>query len=78
MTNDSLLLIEDASFFSPISQLNYEYYVDVKEVQKKLHDNEAIQCVVSDESTGFGKAQEPGITEFADGVDTMAFLLSLA
>ncbi|HVG16354.1 MAG TPA: acyl-CoA reductase [Chitinophagaceae bacterium] len=78
MTNDSLLVIEDSSFFSPISQLNYEYYVDLKEVQKKLHDNEAIQCVVSDESTGFGKAQKPGITDFADGVDTMAFLLSLA
>ena len=24
---------------------------------KKLHDNETLQCLVSDETTGFGKAQ---------------------
>ncbi len=78
MTNGSILLIEESALYSPISQLNYEYYVAINEVQKKLHDNEAIQCVVSDESTGFGEAQKPGICDFADGVDTMAFLSSLA
>ena len=30
MTNGSLLLVEDASLFSPISQLNYEYYTGQK------------------------------------------------
>ena len=28
MSNESLLLVEDASLFSPISQLNYEFYTD--------------------------------------------------
>jgi hypothetical protein len=78
MTNGSILLIEEASPYSPISQLNYEFYVDVNDVRKKLHDNEAIQCVVGDDSTGFGQAQRPGICEFADGVDTMLFLSGLA
>jgi hypothetical protein len=78
MTNGSLLLVEDPSYFSPISQLHFEYYTDENEVEKKLHDNEAIQCIVSDENTGFGKAQKPSITDFADGVDTMKFLQTLS
>jgi hypothetical protein len=78
MTNGSILLVEEASITSPISQLNYEFYSDKKSIQKKLHDNEAIQCIVSDETTAFGKAQRPGICDFADGVDTMAFLKALS
>jgi hypothetical protein len=78
MTNGSILLVEDNSLFSPISQLNYEFYSDLEKLRKKLHDNEAIQCMVSDENTGFGKAQQPFILDFADGIDTMAFLNELS
>ena len=78
MTNGSILLVEDKSLFSPISQLNYEFYSDPEKLQKKLHDNEAIQCMVSDENTGFGKAQQPSVLDFADGADTMAFLNELS
>src|SRR5687768_6203678 len=77
MTNGSILLVEETSITSPISQLNYEFYSDKESVQKKLHDNAAIQCVVSDETTPFGKAQQPGICDFADAIDTMAFLKAL-
>jgi hypothetical protein len=78
MTNGSLLLVENESLFSPISQLHYEYYTDEKKIRQKLHDNEALQCLISDETTGFGKAQQPGIYDFADGVDTMTFLRQLS
>ena len=78
MTNGSILLVEDSSITSPISQLNYEYYSDKATIQKKIHDNEAVQCVVSDETTAFGKAQQPGICDYADGVDTVAFLKTLS
>ena len=78
MTNGSILLVEDTSITSPISQLNYEFYLDKADVQKKLHDNEAVQCVVSDETTAFGLAQQPAIRDFADGVDTMIFLKDLS
>ena len=78
MTNGSILLVEDTSITSPISQLNYEFYLDRTAVQKKLHDNPAIQCVLSDETTAFGKAQQPTICDFADGVDTVAFLKTLS
>ena len=77
MSNGSILLVEDNSFFSPISQLHYEFYRNKETIQKKLHDNDAIQCISGDESTVFGKAQKPGVLEFADGVDTMAFLQKL-
>ena len=78
MTNGSILLVEEQSPFSPISQLNYEFYESKEELQKKLHDNETIQCVVGDENTGFGMAQQPGICEFADRIDTISFLLNLS
>jgi hypothetical protein len=77
MTNGTTLLIENATPFSPISQLHYQYFTDIKDVKKDLLNNEAIQCVVGKEGLPFGTAQCPGLTDFADGVDTMAFLKSL-
>ena len=77
MTNGSILLVEDKSLFSPISQLHFEYYLNKETTRKNLHDNDAIQCIVSDETTGFGKTQQPTISDFADGVDTIAFLQEL-
>lgn len=78
MTNGSILLVEDTSPFSPIGQVHYEFYTNKEDVQKKLHDNDSIQCVIGDESTGFGKVQQPQICDFADGVDTMQFLINLS
>jgi hypothetical protein len=77
MTNGSILLIEDAAPFPPISQLHFQYYEDLKKLEDALLNNDRIQCVVGLELP-FGTAQCPGLTEFADGVDTMAFLKNLA
>ncbi|HEV7331363.1 MAG TPA: acyl-CoA reductase [Flavisolibacter sp.] len=77
MSNESLLLVEDASPFSPISQLNYQFCTDREEVKKTLMGNESIQCIVSRDNIRFGRAQCPGICDFADGVDTMQFLVNL-
>ena len=38
MTNGSILLIEDKSLFSPISQLNYEFYTSEEEVVNSVND----------------------------------------
>jgi hypothetical protein len=78
MTNSIILLVEDPSPFSPISQVHYEYYDDLKSVQQSITDNESIQCVVGSQHTPFGQAQCPNIATFADGVDTVAFLKSLS
>ncbi|HUC81061.1 MAG TPA: hypothetical protein VMR70_09100 [Flavisolibacter sp.] len=77
MSNGSLLLIEESSPFSPISQLNYEYYDDAEEVKQNLANNEAIQCVVGHQGLPFGSGQQPGVCDYADGVDTIQFLLDL-
>ena len=78
MTNGSILLVENPSPFSPISQLHYEFYDDEGAVRESLTDNEAIQCVVGTHYTSFGQAQCPRIDTFADGVDTVVFLKSLS
>jgi Acyl-CoA reductase (LuxC) len=77
MTNGSILVVEDASPFSPISQLHFQYYEDLKKLEERLSNNESIQCVVGN-GLPFGAAQRPGLTDFADGVDTMAFLKNLS
>ena len=76
MSNDSIVLIENESPFSPISQLHYQYYTDPAEVKKKIDENK-IQCIVGKGFIPFGKAQQPSLTDFPDGVDTLDFLKKL-
>ena len=78
MTNGSILLVENSSVFSPISQLHYEYYTDEQDIKNRLKGNADIQCTVGKSSTLFGAAQIPGICDYADGLDTMEFLLKLS
>jgi len=77
MTNGSILLVENASFFSPISQLNYEYYADESAVLSALEDHPELQAIVSTRHIPFGQAQCPSITDYADKLDTLSFLLSI-
>ena len=76
MTNGSTLLVENESLFSPISQLNYEFYDDKTEVETTLKNNVELQCIAGLEIP-FGEAQKPGLTDYADGIDSMEFLLTL-
>jgi hypothetical protein len=45
-------------------------------MEKKLDENK-IQCIVGKGFTPFGMAQQPSLTDFPDGVDTLAFLKKL-
>ena len=76
MTNGSTLLVENDSVFSPISQLNYGFYTNQEMVIETLRDNDSIQCIVGLDIP-FGMAQQPGLSDYADGIDTMDFLLNL-
>jgi len=79
-----LLLRENESLFSPISVLHAERYTSLDDVNQKLQTNaNEIQCVVSHlneipEAISFGETQDPGLFDFADGVDTAAFLSNLS
>ncbi|BFG70088.1 acyl-CoA reductase [Sediminibacterium sp. KACHI17] len=77
MNNDSIILTENNSPFSPVSQVHYRYYTDKKQLENQLSNDQDIQCVVGHGQIPFGQAQFPGLTDYADGVDTMAFLKSL-
>ncbi|MFZ1305395.1 MAG: acyl-CoA reductase [Ferruginibacter sp.] len=77
MTNGSALLLENDAIFSAISQLNYSFYEDEKKLLDALKNNEDIQCICGHAGIAFGQAQCPGLMDYADGVDTMQFLLTL-
>ena len=76
MTNDSLLLLENDSPFSPIAVLHYTFYKDPSG-KVPAGENENIQCIVGKDFLPFGKSQEPELRDYADGADTMQFLQSL-
>lgn len=77
MTNGSILLIENNAIFSAISQLNYSFYEEEKKIIDELNGDEDIQCICGNAGIAFGHAQNPSLMDYADGVDTMQFLLTL-
>ncbi len=76
MTNDCLLVLPDDSPFSPISVLHYAFYRE-PETRLLAMDKENLQCIVGRNHLPFGTSQQPGLSDFADGADTMSFFLSL-
>jgi hypothetical protein len=77
MSNQSILLAESKELFSPISQLNYEFYKNAGEVEASLAAHADVQCIVGKTHLAFGQAQQPSLTDYADGVDVMKFLREL-
>ncbi len=76
MTNETTLLVEGDALFSPISQLNYSFYSEIDGLLSTLKHQEEIQCIAGIDIP-FGKAQCPELLDYADGIDTMQFLLTL-
>lgn len=82
LDNGFLTIKEDSSYSSPISSVFYEFYDDVENLKKRLEtESEQIQCIVSkaiiENSIPFGKTQKPELWDYADNVDTIAFLSSI-
>ena len=77
MSNDSILLIEDKAIFSPISQLNYEFYSNNDDLTVKLPPEQNLQCIAGKSFIPFGMVQSPAICDYADGIDTLKFLAAL-
>ena len=83
-SNGCLMMIENEAIASPIAMVYYEYYDNYKTLSTKLKTlKEEIQCVVAKApianlpTFNFGEAQKPTLSDYADGEDTMAFLLNL-
>ncbi|MEX0288669.1 MAG: acyl-CoA reductase [Flavobacteriaceae bacterium] len=80
LDNGFLLLKEDEGYGSPIGTLFYEHYGSEEDLKKRLKkDADSLQCIVSQGLTRnevpFGQTQCPALTDYADGVDTVEFLL---
>ncbi|MGI4872899.1 MAG: acyl-CoA reductase [Janthinobacterium lividum] len=77
-----LLLTEREALVSPISVLHYSTYQQEIDLLDQLTNVAAqTQCLVSaggryPGSFPFGRAQSPGVADYADGIDTMQFLAS--
>lgn len=82
LTNNFLHLVEDSKIASPVSTLHYQHYTSDNDLQQFLTFNlEKIQCIVSNkpilgEEVHFGQTQFPSVSDYADGVDTLEFILS--
>ena len=87
--NGFLLVKEDSGWVSPVGTLFYEWYDDLADVRALLEaEADRLQCVStqSPEALGLasvpcvelGQTQQPQPWDYADGVDTMNFLLALS
>ena len=79
LDNEFLTIKEDTSYSSPISSVFYEFYENLEEIKSRLsNDADQIQCIVSkdliENSIVFGQTQQPKLWDYADNLDTLAFL----
>lgn len=85
LDNGFLLLKEDERLASPLAVVYYSFYDTYEDAVNKLNDQQDnIQCIVSkmeldvnNQVVDFGQSQYPKLWDYADGVDTMAFLTGL-
>ncbi|CAA9265612.1 MAG: hypothetical protein AVDCRST_MAG95-2509 [uncultured Adhaeribacter sp.] len=81
--NGFVLLSENKQLVSPISVVHTETYASQEDLKDKLAAlQDKIQCTVSAlgwlaGSVPFGEAQSPQVEQYADNVDTLAFLTGL-
>jgi len=81
-SNGFVVMKESQQLASPIAVLHYQFYHDLDQLVEHLEENAShIQCVVShcdiEAAIPFGSSQRPRLTDYADGIDTMAWLLGL-
>lgn len=82
LDNGFLLLKEDHRLASPLATVFYEEYEQLSDVTIQLEaEADKIQCIVTQatiETTiptfPLGGSQQPALTDYADGVDILAFL----
>jgi hypothetical protein len=83
LENGFLMIKEDTSYSSPIATVFYEHYETIDSLKNKLEiDSEKIQCIVSKglftNEIDFGDTQNPHLWDYADGIDTLDFLLKIS
>lgn len=83
LDNGFLLLKKDERLASPLAVVYFEEYENLNELKPVLEEKkQEIQCIVSSIALDlsvpiipFGKSQTPELTDYADGVDVIDFLI---
>lgn len=83
--NGFLLLKEDENLASPLAVVHFQYYSTINEVENYINEHQKeIQCVTTEMNLSeisvpvfpLGASQQPALDDYADNVDTLAFLLN--
>lgn len=83
LDNGFLILKNSIAIPSPVAMLCYEFYESRDVLVQNLREcQDQIQCIVSGmnlpfATINFGLAQQPGLADYADGVDTIKFIADL-
>lgn len=78
LDNGFLLLKKEESLLSATGSLHYEEYESLEALENHLTEQASnIQCIVGQHYLPFGASQTPKLWDYADGVDTMTFLIGL-
>ncbi|MGB0260641.1 MAG: acyl-CoA reductase [Flavobacteriaceae bacterium] len=80
LDNGFLLVKQDSRLASPVGCLYFDYYDNIEQAEDYVSEiSSDIQCVVGNidkiTTVPFGSAQYPKLSDYADGVDTLSFLL---
>lgn len=82
-SNNAVILQEATQIGSALSVVHYEFYDSIYELIIHIHKHkDLIQCVLSDkeilpEALPFGTSQAPSLWQYADGINTLDFLIKL-
>lgn len=82
--SDMVILRPSTQLFSPVGVINFEEYASLEHAKSIISKHKKdIQCLVSHQgqlegSIPFGQAQNPGIEDYADGINTLHFLQNLS
>lgn len=90
MSNEINIFVENQQNYSPIAVVNYQFYTQLGDIAEALNQQEELQCIETSKAnvsavkelttvnvTALGTSQCPTLTDYADNVDTMAFLGNL-
>lgn len=78
LENGFVMFRESKELFAPLSVIHYHRYANKVEAENYINNHkDHIQALVGKGHVPFGKAQKPALDNYADGIDTMNFLLQL-
>ncbi len=83
LDNNFVVLKEDTEIASPVGVIFHEPYTNPENLKSRIENlTSHIQVIISHSSNGlnslsFGNAQRPELNDYADGIDTLQFLIRL-